>query len=92
MLKIRLLSRGRSRKLDEHLQKLNKYFEVVNCKKQQSNEQSTHERSGGLNLKIGTQIHRNPPDLVTEKEEDWAKNVVPNKRVRTSLAETRVCN
>ncbi|KAG5533036.1 hypothetical protein RHGRI_027316 [Rhododendron griersonianum] len=82
-------ARGRSRKLDEHLQKLNKYFEVVNCKKQQSNEQSTHERSGGLNLKMGTQIHRNPPDLVTEKEEDWAKNVVPNKRVRTSLAETR---
>lgn len=74
------------------MQKLNKYFEVVNCKKQQSNEQSTHERSGGLNLKMGNQIHRNPPDLVTEKEEDWAKNVVPNKRVRTSLAETRVCN
>ncbi|KAL6989313.1 hypothetical protein U1Q18_015061 [Sarracenia purpurea var. burkii] len=83
-------ARGRAKKLDEHLHKLNKYFEAVNCKKQQRNELSTNERSSGLNLKMGTQTHRNSPDLTTQRVEDRSKNAVPNKRVRTSLAETRV--
>ncbi|PSR98782.1 Neuron navigator 3 like, partial [Actinidia chinensis var. chinensis] len=82
-------ARGRAKKLDEHLHKLSKYFEVVNSKKQQRNELSTNERSCGLNVKMGTQIRRNLPDPGIQREEDWAKNGVPNKRVRTSLAETR---
>lgn len=82
-------ARGRGRKLDQHLLKLNKYFEAVNSKKQQRNEFSTNERSGGLNLKMGTQIHRNPPDLAAQRITDRAKNAVLNKRVRTSVAETQ---
>lgn len=77
--------------MDEHLHGLNKYFEAVNSKKQQRNELSINERSGGLNVKMGTQIHRNPPDLMTQRFEDRDKNTVPNRRVRTSMAETRVC-
>ncbi|XP_028081625.1 uncharacterized protein LOC114283022 isoform X3 [Camellia sinensis] len=82
-------ARGRGKKLDQHLLKLNKYFEAVNSKKQQRNEFSTNERSGGLNLKMGTQIHRNPPDLAAQRITDRAKNAVLNKRVRTSVAETQ---
>ncbi|GFZ06013.1 hypothetical protein Acr_18g0001830 [Actinidia rufa] len=83
-------ARGRAKKLDEHLHKLSKYFEVVNSKKQQRNELSTNERSCGLNTKMGTQIRRNLPDAGIQREEDCAKNGVPNKRVRTSVAETQV--
>ncbi len=51
----------------------------------------TNDRSGGSNLlKIGTQIQRNPTDLV-QRPEDRPKNVVQNKRVRSSVAEIRVC-
>ncbi|KAA8534553.1 hypothetical protein F0562_032070 [Nyssa sinensis] len=82
-------SRDRAKAWDEHLNKLNKYCEAKNSKKQQRNELLINERSGGLNLKMGTQIHRNPPDLVPQRPEDRAKNVVLNKRVRTSVAEPR---
>ncbi|XP_058204443.1 uncharacterized protein LOC131318578 isoform X2 [Rhododendron vialii] len=82
-------ARGRVKKLDEHLHRLNKYFDAVNSKKQQRNELSINERSGGLNVKMGTQIHLNPPDLMTQRFEDRDKNTVPNRRVRTSMAETR---
>ncbi|XP_057463125.1 uncharacterized protein LOC130753171 isoform X2 [Actinidia eriantha] len=81
-------ARGRAKKLDEQLHKLSKYFEVVNSKKQQRNELSTNERSCGLNTKMG-QIRRNLPDAGIQREEDCAKNGVPNKRVRTSVAETQ---
>ncbi|XP_059628443.1 uncharacterized protein LOC132271164 isoform X2 [Cornus florida] len=81
-------ARGRSKKLDEYLDKLNKYLGAINPKKQRD-ELLTNERTGGPNLKMGSQIRRNPPDLVTPRLEDRAKNVGVNKRVRTSLAESR---
>ncbi|PON33076.1 spectrin beta chain, brain [Parasponia andersonii] len=75
---------------DESLQKLNQYCEVFNSKKQQRNEIITNERSGGFNLlKIGTQSSRNPTELVNQKMEERTKNVVMNKRVRSSVAEIR---
>ncbi|KAM7463800.1 hypothetical protein LguiA_031921 [Lonicera macranthoides] len=82
-------ARGRAKKLDEHLHKLTKYCDAITSKKQQRNEILTNERSNGLNLKMGALIHRNPPDLVSQKLEDRPKNVLLNKRVRTSVAETR---
>lgn len=81
-------SSGRAKKLDEHLHKLSKYSEGIPSKKQQRNEQLTNERLGGSR----TQIHRGPSDLVTQKIEERLKNSTLNKRVRTSVAETRVCN
>lgn len=77
--------------MDEHIYKLNKYCEAITNKKQQRNEVITPERSACLNLKMGTQINRNSPDLVTQKLEDRPKTVLLNKRVRTSVAEARVC-
>ena len=76
--------------MDEHLHKLDKYFEAVSSKKQQRNDLSANERSTGLNLKLGNPINRT--DLVTQRLENRAKNTVPNRRVRTSMAESQVCD
>ncbi|KAK3029260.1 hypothetical protein RJ639_039105 [Escallonia herrerae] len=78
-------ARCRVKKLDDHLSKLNKYCEAVTSKKPQRNEALGNERPSGLNLKMGTQIHRNPQ----EKLEDRPKTSLLNKRVRTAVAEAR---
>ncbi|GFP88827.1 hypothetical protein PHJA_001026400 [Phtheirospermum japonicum] len=81
---------GRAKKLDDHLSKLNKYFEAVSSKKQQQrNEMLTNERSSGPTLKIGSLIHRNTTEFGSQKFDDRPKNVGLNKRVRTSVAENR---
>lgn len=81
--------RGRAKKFDDYINKLNKYCEALNSKKQQRSDMLTNERSGGSNfLKTGTQIQRYP---MAQKTEDKPKNVVLNKRVRSSVAETKVC-
>lgn len=78
-----LKARNRGKKLVESLQKLDKYCEVLNSKKQ------TNERSGGSNLlKMGSLMQR---DLVTPRLEERTKNIVLNKRIRSSIAEIRVC-
>ncbi|KAJ7970579.1 Spectrin beta chain, brain [Quillaja saponaria] len=84
-------ARGRSKKLDESLQKLNKYSDALNSKKKQRNEILSNERLSGSNLsKLGNQIHRNSPELVIQRQEDHrTKNIVLNKRVRTSATEIR---
>ncbi|XP_060184209.1 uncharacterized protein LOC132613929 isoform X1 [Lycium barbarum] len=79
---------GRAKKFDECLHKLTRFSEGMLSKKQQRNEQ-LNERLGGSNMKMGTQIHRGPSDLVTQKTEERPKNSTLNKRVRTSVAETR---
>nr|XP_023881659.1 uncharacterized protein LOC111994033 isoform X2 [Quercus suber] len=81
-------ARGRAKKLDDSLTKLNKYCEALNSKKPQRSDM-TNERSGGSNLlKMGNQIQRTPTDLA-QILEDRPKNVVLNKRVRSSVAEIR---
>ncbi|XP_059665904.1 uncharacterized protein LOC132311813 isoform X2 [Cornus florida] len=82
-------ARARAKILEEHLQHLDKFVEGGSSKKQQSNELIKNEQSGGLSLKMATQIHQNPPDFVTQRLDDRTKNVVLNKRQRTSVAETR---
>ena len=88
-----IVVRGRSKRLDESLQKLNKYCEALNSKKQLRNEILMNERLSGSNLlKMGSLIHRNPSEVVNPRLEDRAKNIILNKRVRTSVTENRVCN
>ncbi|KAJ0657553.1 hypothetical protein HanLR1_Chr14g0548101 [Helianthus annuus] len=82
-------ARGRASKLDERLHKLDKYCDGVNTKKTQRSEMLTNDQAGSLNSKIGTQTYRNPAELVNQRVEDRPKNVLLNKRVRTSVAETR---
>ncbi|XP_027365814.1 uncharacterized protein LOC113872452 isoform X2 [Abrus precatorius] len=38
---------------------------------------------------MGTQTHRSPSDIVNQRLEDRPKNYILNKRIRTSVAETR---
>ncbi|XP_051142771.1 uncharacterized protein LOC127259459 isoform X2 [Andrographis paniculata] len=85
---------GRAKKLDEHLNKLNKYVETMPPKKkkppqQQRNELMTNERSSGSTLKIGSQMHRNASELGSQKYDDRPKSAGLNKRLRTSVAENR---
>ncbi|XP_075496929.1 uncharacterized protein LOC142533892 isoform X1 [Primulina tabacum] len=80
----------RAKRLDEHLNKLYKYFDAMTSKKQQRVELMTNERSNGSNLKIGSQMHRNSSDLGNQKLDDRSNNVVLNKRMRSSVTETRV--
>ncbi|KAJ4720590.1 Spectrin beta chain, brain [Melia azedarach] len=83
-------ARGRAKRLDESLHKLNKYCEALNSKKQQRTELLANERPGGSSLlKIGSLSQRNSPDVLPQRLEDRTKNVVLNKRVRSSVAETR---
>ncbi|KZV55280.1 hypothetical protein F511_06757 [Dorcoceras hygrometricum] len=79
---------GRAKRFDEHLNKLHKYIDAVTCKKQQRLELMTNERSSGSTLKIGSQMHRNPSELGNQKLDDRPKNVVLNKRMRSSVTET----
>ncbi|CAN4114415.1 unnamed protein product [Withania somnifera] len=80
-----VLTSARAKKFDEYLHKLTKYSEGILSKKQQRNEQLTNERLGGSR----TLIHRGLSDLVTQKTEERPKSSILNKRVRTSVAETR---
>ncbi|WCJ19090.1 hypothetical protein M5689_001396 [Euphorbia peplus] len=85
-------ARFRYKKFSESLQKLNKYCEASSVKKQQQhrNEMMVSERSG---TKMGIQLHRNGSDLgTTQRLEERNKNVVLNKRVRSSVAESRADN
>ncbi|KAK6156273.1 hypothetical protein DH2020_010521 [Rehmannia glutinosa] len=88
------LASGRARKLDEHLNKLNEFCDDMPMpskkQKRQRNELSTNERSSGSTLKTGSQMHGNPSDSGNQKVDDRPKNVVLNKRIRTSMAEARV--
>ncbi|KAJ6986633.1 hypothetical protein NC653_019993 [Populus alba x Populus x berolinensis] len=84
-------SRNRAKMWNENLLRLQKFPEDLNSKNQQRSEMLMNERSGGSNfLKMGTQIHRNPSDLGTQRLEDRTKTIVLNKRVRSSIAESRV--
>lgn len=78
-------ARSRMKRLDDSLNKLSKYLDASNPKKQQTNE-----RSGGSNmLKMGTQSHRSSPDLATQKLEERNKNMVLSKRARTPIGDLR---
>lgn len=79
------LTSGRAKKFEDSINKLNKHSDISNSKKQQRNELLTNERPSGLNLlKMGTLMQRNPDLLAPRLEER-------NRRVRSSVAETRVC-
>ncbi|KAJ6900834.1 hypothetical protein NC652_026813 [Populus alba x Populus x berolinensis] len=83
-------ARSRIKMWNGCLLRCNKFSEELNSRNQQRNEMPTNERSGGSNfLKVGTQIHRSPSDLGTQRLEDRTKTPVLNKRVRSSVAEFR---
>ncbi|KAM1702834.1 hypothetical protein ACFX1Q_028156 [Malus domestica] len=81
-------ARVRAKRLDESIDKLNRYCEALNLKKQQRSEFITNERSGGSNLlKVGAS--RNSSDPMNQRLEVRNKSVVMNRRVRSSVTEIR---
>ncbi|KAK4764918.1 hypothetical protein SAY86_026008 [Trapa natans] len=86
---VSMKARNRIKKLDESLHKLIKYQDALFSKKQQRNELLVNERSGGPNLKMNSQLHRNSSDLSVHRLEDRAKNASLNKRFRSSVTELR---
>ncbi|XP_076926725.1 uncharacterized protein LOC143590006 [Bidens hawaiensis] len=77
-------ARARANKMDERLRKLDKYCEDLTSKKQKRNELMSVSRANALNMKTGTQIYS-----MNQRVEDRPKNILLNKRVRTSVAESR---
>ena len=77
--------------LQDSLLKLDKVRNIVSKKRQRNEIQSTEEASNSNLLKLGSQVHQNPSDLAGQRLEERTKNGVPNKRVRSSMAEVRVC-
>ncbi|KAG1369685.1 hypothetical protein COCNU_15G000510 [Cocos nucifera] len=79
-------ARDRARFLQESVGKLDKYRNILSRKRQRSEPSS--EKSGTANfLKLGGQAHQNPAEVASQRLEDRTKNVVPNKRVRSSMVE-----
>lgn len=77
--------------LRESIFKLDKYREALTSKKRQRSDLSSSDRASGITVvKLGSQIHRNSHDTVNQRLEDKAKSGL-NKRIRTSVADVRVC-
>lgn len=72
--------------LCESIFKLDKYREALISKKRQRSDLPSSERSSGIG-----QVIRNPHDSMNQRLDDKAKSVRLNKRIRTSVADVRVC-
>ncbi|ESR37491.1 hypothetical protein CICLE_v10027692mg [Citrus x clementina] len=85
------MARDRVKQLRDSISKLEKYKDALSSKKRQRSDVSPIERSGGgANVaKIGSQIRRNPQDVMTQRLEERTKSVGLNKRARTSAADVR---
>ncbi|XWS28576.1 hypothetical protein CRYUN_Cryun25bG0082100 [Craigia yunnanensis] len=81
-------ARDRVKKLRESISKLERYREALSSKKRQRSDISS-ERTSGVNIaKMGSQIHRNAHEMMTQRLEDRPKGLGLNKRVRTSVSDS----
>ncbi|MBA0739880.1 hypothetical protein Gogos_013108 [Gossypium gossypioides] len=85
-------ARERVKKLRESISKLERYKEALGSKKLQRSDISSERTSGASIAKMGSQIHRNTHEIVTQRLEDRPKVVGLNKRVRTSFCDLRADN
>lgn len=86
-----IYNRDRAKLLRESLSKLERYREALSSNKRQRSELSLNEKSNLANAaKAGGQIHRNPHDMA-QRLKDRTKSTGLNKRIRTSVADVRVC-
>ncbi|XP_058748688.1 uncharacterized protein LOC131621678 isoform X1 [Vicia villosa] len=77
-----------SKRLDESVHKLNKYWEALNSKKQFQSEVLPNERMSGSQLSnMGSQTHQSTTELANQKPEDMPKKILPNMHIGTSAAE-----
>lgn len=86
-----MVIRDRAKLLQESILKLDKYRNIV-TKRRSRNEAQTSEKPGSSNLlKMGSQIHQSSSDIANVRQEERTKLAIPNRRVRSSMAEVRVC-
>lgn len=77
--------------LQESILKLDKYRNIV-TKRRLRNEVQTSEKTGCSNLlKTGSQILQGNSDVANARSEERTKVAIPNRRVRSSMAEAQVC-
>ncbi|XP_020678371.1 uncharacterized protein LOC110096662 isoform X1 [Dendrobium catenatum] len=82
-------ARDRAKLLQESILKLDKYRNIV-TKRRSRNEAQTSEKPGSSNLlKMGSQIHQSNSDIANVRQEERTKLAIPNRRVRSSMAEVR---
>lgn len=83
--------RDRAKLLQESILKLDKYRNIV-MKRRLRNEAQTVEKANSSNLlKMGSQVHQSNSDMGNARPEERTKLAIPNRRVRSSMAEVRVC-
>ncbi|KAI4335262.1 hypothetical protein L6164_013926 [Bauhinia variegata] len=93
-------ARARLKIFSEALSVFNTYFPSISSKKRSRSESFSSDRSGvmlsdrsvlGPSVgKVGVQSHASGFELEQQKSEERAKNVIPNKRTRTSLVDGRM--
>ncbi|KAF3780501.1 hypothetical protein EJ110_NYTH36358 [Nymphaea thermarum] len=95
-------AKDRAKYFVESISKLEKYRHALLSRKRPRNEGLPTERSSGLlsadrsvsgtnSMKMGPQAHQlmGPMDLISPRADDRTKNMIPNRRIRTSLVEVR---
>lgn len=86
-----MVIRDRAKLLQESILKLDKYRNIV-TKRRLRNEVQSSEKTGCSNLlKTGSQIHQGNSDVGNARPEERTKITIPNRRVRSSMAEAQVC-
>lgn len=78
--------------MEQSLKKLNKYCEALYFKKQQKLEFPKNETLDGCFSKMGSRIHQNMPELVSERYAGMTKTVAVSKGVHSSMTELQVCS
>ncbi|XVF05181.1 hypothetical protein REPUB_Repub05bG0149500 [Reevesia pubescens] len=85
-------ARDRVKKLRESISKLERFREALSSKKRQRSDISSERTNGVSVAKMGSQIHRNTHEIMTQRSEDRSKGMGLNKRVHTSVADLRADN
>ncbi|CAL0304018.1 unnamed protein product [Lupinus luteus] len=82
-------ARDRAKMLRQNISQLDRFTEALTSKKRRRTDLSS-ERGGGVNLtKMGSQHQKTNSDILTQRSDSRTSNSMLNKRIRTSVADTR---
>ncbi|KAG6483446.1 hypothetical protein ZIOFF_060093 [Zingiber officinale] len=81
-------ARNLTKLLQNSIFRLDRYRNLISKKRQRTDR--SNEKSGNLNsLKMGGQSHADSAENASPRLEDRTKNLIPKKRMRSSMAEVR---
>ncbi|XP_019448826.1 PREDICTED: uncharacterized protein LOC109351715 isoform X1 [Lupinus angustifolius] len=82
-------ARDRAKMLRQNISQLDRFTEALTSKKRRRTDLSS-ERGGGVNLtKTSNQHQKTNIDILTQRSDSKTSNSMLNKRIRTSVADTR---